>query len=821
MSMQHARGTQAIQPDFDLPEFMERHGLQVRQVTRRENGHVHYGLEVCPFNPDHQFSSIGQSPGRPPYFTCLGDASCKQKGWKELRALLESDLRARLNGSANGTPQQPKTEPVSESKAESQEKAQYQASAAAGSTFTNPTWGQPLNERDYERLAACGITSELAEKAQLQRVNSQEGGELVGRDGSGDYAGIVFPNIAIGETRPREYRLRRDHPELEYKEDGKPKEKGKYLSPPRAANYCYFAPGASAEWLTDPAIPIVIVEGEKKTLALSVCVPAFVVGLPGVWNFRDKSGKATGPDGSRRSVLDLNVDIRRISWEGREVTILFDSNVRDNQLVQLARRELTAKLQQRGATVSWFSWPKDTPQGVNGIDDLIGLWGSERVSNAIAKNVSAADDFADANVDELARAILADEYFAQDAGGRLYVYRDGVYKPHGEKTISQLVKNFMTEWNLAAKWNTRRGTEVAEYIRIDAPELWQTPPADVINVQNGLLDVRTRELKPHSPEFLSAVQLPVTFDPEARCPAWDKFVADTFPEDCEALAWEVIAWLMTPSNSIQKAVLLLGEGSNGKSTYLRGCEAFIGRQNTAALSLHKLEQDKFATARLVGKLANICPDLPTAHLSSTSAFKALTGGDVMLAERKFCDSFEFVPFCKLIFSANRPPHSDDTTHGFFRRWLVVPFLRCFEDGAKDTRPREEMDASLADPAELSGVLNKALQALAQIRRSEFTESETARQTWQEFKATTDPLAVWLEQNTVQLPTAMVAKSELFGAFNRHLADAGRPSMTPTAFGLALRRACPNITEAQRTWRGREKTWVYNGIGFAAEVKNDG
>jgi putative DNA primase/helicase len=233
------------------------------------------------------------------------------------------------------------------------------------------------------------------------------------------------------------------------------------------------------------------------------------------------------------------------------------------------------------------------------------------------------------------------------------------------------------------------------------------------------------------------------------------------------------------------------------------------------LSLHKLEQDKFSTARLIGKLANICPDLPAAHLSSTSTFKALTGGDVMLAERKFCDSFEFVPFSKLIFSANRPPHSDDSTHGFFRRWLVVPFLRSFEEGAKDTKPREELDAILADPAELSGVLNKALSALAKIRRSGFTESKTIRETRQEFKAVTDPLAVWLEQNTVQLPTAMVAKGELMGAFNRHLTGTGKPPMSQMALGQAMKRAVPGIEEAQRTWRGKEKTWVYNGIGFVS------
>jgi putative DNA primase/helicase len=444
------------------------------------------------------------------------------------------------------------------------------------------------------------------------------------------------------------------------------------------------------------------------------------------------------------------------------------------------------------------------------------------VSTDEADASDGADEDAekDTNVDELARAILAEHYFARDAGGRLYVFAEGVYKPTGEMVVRQRVKSLLNQWDLACKWSSRRALEVVEYIRVDRPELWSVPPADVLNVQNGLLDVRTREMKPHSPEFLSAIQLPVTFDPEARCPAWEQFVSEVFPEDSEAIAWEIPAWLMTPVNDIQKAVLLLGEGSNGKSTYLRGCMAFVGRKNTAALSLHRLEQDKFSVARLVGKLANICPDLPTDHLASTSTFKALTGNDVLPAEYKFKDSFEFVPFCKLIFSANRPPRSDDATHGFFRRWQVVPFSRSFEEGAKETKRPEELDACLADPAELSGVLNKALQALAKLREDGFTQSESMRQAWDEFRNVTDPLAVWLEQFTTRIHTAMVAKSELMAAFNRYLTDAGKPPMTQMAFGLTLKRACPSITEAQRTWRGRPKTWVYSGIGFASPVQND-
>jgi P4 family phage/plasmid primase-like protien len=413
---------------------------------------------------------------------------------------------------------------------------------------------------------------------------------------------------------------------------------------------------------------------------------------------------------------------------------------------------------------------------------------------------------------DLADAITAADRFAKNAGGRLYVFGDGVYKPTGESFIRHRVKTLLNDWGMGNKWTTRKSNEVTEYIRVDAKELWEAPPRDVINVKNGLLKVHTLELVPHSSEFLSPIQLPIAFDPLALCPAWEQFISEVFPEDSDAIAWEILAWLMTPDTSIQKAVLLTGEGGNGKSTYLRGCVAFIGKHNTTAINLHKLEQDRFAAARLSGKLANICSDLPTAHLSSTSMFKALTGGDVVNAEYKYADSFEFVPFAKLVFSANQLPRSDDATHGFFRRWLVVPFTRTFEDGAPGTVPREQLDAILSPPGELSGVLNKALLALSRIRKAGFSQSESLRREWEEFRTATDPLSVWLDHNTVDEVAVVVPKADLRKAYNLACEKAGRASLTKTAFGLALRRVRPTVRDAQRTVRGRV-TDCYTGIGF--------
>jgi len=273
---------------------------------------------------------------------------------------------------------------------------------------------------------------------------------------------------------------------------------------------------------------------------------------------------------------------------------------------------------------------------------------------------------------------------------------------------------------------------------------------------------------------------------------------------------------MRPDVSIQKAILLLGEGANGKSTYLAGVTAFLGRSNVSSVSLHKLESDRFSVARLVGKLANICSDLPSNHLVGTSTFKALTGGDTMLAESKFKDSFEFMPYARLVFSANHAPASADSSYAFFRRWHVIPFIRTFE-GAEEI-PRPEMDARLSNPRELSGVLNKALWALGLMQeQGGMIKSESMARAGDEFQRATDPVAVWLDCSTIEESAAFVSKKALLIAYNAAAEAAGRPPMTATAFGRILRRLRPNLQEGQRTVAG-ELAWVWLGLGLRASER---
>src|SRR5260370_27955838 len=176
--------------------------------------------------------------------------------------------------------------------------------------------GSDLTPADLANLEARWIDRELAMSARLRRADTLTGGEVVGRKG-GNYCGILIPYFHVGSDQVREYRLRRDHPDLEYDSVGNLKVSQKYLSPPGRANMLYLPPGVAQSLLRDPALPIVITEGEFKTLALwraanhgAAGQPRFLpVGVSAVYNWRGTIGKTVGPDGSRMDVKGAIPDL--------------------------------------------------------------------------------------------------------------------------------------------------------------------------------------------------------------------------------------------------------------------------------------------------------------------------------------------------------------------------------------------------------------------------------------------------------------------------------------------------------------------------------
>ncbi len=364
--------------------------------------------------------------------------------------------------------------------------------------------------------------------------------------------------------------------------------------------------------------------------------------------------------------------------------------------------------------------------------------------------------------------------------------------------LKHAVKQLLIVWDRTSKWSSRLAEEVAAYVGADAPLLWERPPLSPINIMSGLLNVHTGTLYPHTPSYLSTVQLPVSYDPFADCPAWDRFLAAVLPPDVSTagIIWQLLALLMIPATDAHQAVLLTGPGGNGKGALLAAVRAFLGERNVTSLNLDQIANEQFLAVQLFGKLANICDDLTSRHLSDSSTFKRIVGGDPLTANRKHRDPITFRPFARLIFSANEYPQSADASSGFYDRWVVIPFTEEFR-GQQGETPRYILDAQLAAPQELSGVLNRALAALPGILGRRLPMTSSMHSAWEEFHSATDWVQIWLKQMLVEQATGVIEKKAIHQALIHEANRQRRAIISSKALYQKIRQRWPHVGKSQR------------------------
>jgi P4 family phage/plasmid primase-like protien len=355
--------------------------------------------------------------------------------------------------------------------------------------------------------------------------------------------------------------------------------------------------------------------------------------------------------------------------------------------------------------------------------------------------------------------LLSKHHFARDKSETLFLYKDGVYDSEGGAfTVRQMAEKLCSEWG--AKWNPAVGFAAIESVKLNSPVIWDVPPSDEINLLNGILNTRTRVKRDHDPAFLSSIRIPISYDPHAKCPAIDAFMARVQDADTQHLLAGICGVSMIPYTSLQKAFLIVGVGSNGKGIFTGIISAFLGgSKNCSAKSLQQLSENQFSTSGVFGKIANICTDLPVAQMEDSDAFKKITAGEEVEAQFKGKDSFTFKPFARLIFSSNGFPTSKDAGNAFFRRWLVAEFVAVFTPGTEEAQDGDQVAAdfdgllnSLITPAELSGLLNRSLDELEQIRKAGgFRQSPSMKFAFSKFQQETDPVHAFLAEHVTEVP----------------------------------------------------------------------
>jgi putative DNA primase/helicase len=303
----------------------------------------------------------------------------------------------------------------------------------------------------------------------------------------------------------------------------------------------------------------------------------------------------------------------------------------------------------------------------------------------------------------------------------MFVYNPdkGIY----ERNVPQLIHRELAK--VLGEENRKRYYPDVEFhihgtTQIERP----TPVSNKIAVQNGILNLDSGKVEEPSPEQFITVLIPVTFNPTAECPEIDKFLSQVVTKDHAEVLVESVGYCLYQSMPIHKATMTIGTGANGKSTFLKLVETFLGSNNVSHVTLQSICENRFSSAELYGKLANLSADLPDKGLSKTGIFKMLSGNDTVQAEEKFKKMFFFVNKAKQFYSCNQIPETHDDTDAFMRRWNIIPFPNKFVGTACDPN----ILVKLTSPQELSGLLNKAIEVLPNLlQRGHFATNETTEQ----------------------------------------------------------------------------------------------
>lgn len=404
----------------------------------------------------------------------------------------------------------------------------------------------------------------------------------------------------------------------------------------------------------------------------------------------------------------------------------------------------------------------------------------------------------------------------------IYIYNDGVWDGDGENKIKELIHLILGDLD-----SRNRSSETLHALRSSTyfnPTEEEAPP-HYINLKNGLFDINECKLLSHTPDIFTINQFPIIYIPESDCPNFRHFIEDVaYPQDRELLQ-EFFGFCLHPQYFLRAFVILVGEGSNGKTVFMNVLEKFLGKDNISSVSMQEFAFDRFAKADLYGKKANICDDLPSNKVTSTGVLKMLTGESPISAQYKHRNRFNFTNKAKFIFATNEPPSVKDTTPAFWDRVKMITFPYRFvnnpnpdDEYEKQEKNRHELLELLTSSEELSGIFNWALEGLQRLlKKNEFSYTKTADEARDDYMRKANPVAAFLQDCTIYVSNMVTLKEKIYKNYHLYCTERGLPIKSYNAFCRVVREIAGIQIDDTTPGVGDKRKGAWSGIML---IEND-
>jgi len=331
----------------------------------------------------------------------------------------------------------------------------------------------------------------------------------------------------------------------------------------------------------------------------------------------------------------------------------------------------------------------------------------------------------------------------------------------------------------------------------------------LLNVENGTIDLRDGQLRPHDRGDLCTKITPVAYDPAAIAPTWDAFLAQVVPDaEVRTFLQRAVGYTLTGSVREQVVFFLYGIGANGKSTFLDTVLALMGeygKQADPELLVDRADAaHPTSMAELAGRRFAVTSETEDGKPLAEATVKRLT--DTILKGPFMRQDFFEVPAAhKVWVAANHKPTVRGTDHAIWRRIRLLPFEVVVADADQD----KDLPAKLH--SELPGILNWALQGAVEWQQSGLGEAAAITEATAGYRTEMDVLGAFIADECIADEGASVQATPLYNAYKDWCAANGERPVSQRSLGRAL-------TERgfERKKHGSDRRWCWFGIGLATQ-----